>query len=418
MMLYRKNVSKILLVVFVLGATLSAPAEAQIFPEPQGSPLPDYARIIHLPEDHDSISLLAGLPDSDLPNIMLVGYWPPTNEMIRLFSPDPVQNPQGWIGGDWEERGYDIFAFFPEFPHGVGKGEGDFEVDYQDTSNDFWLITGQVNPAAIITFGRAYPDHAWTVEWRHRNLVESMWGYDYEAPYTPTPAPPDGNVPAGYKRYAALPMEEIVRAVNSAPLGIFANINDTGNSGNFLCEFVGYHASWYHDLHAGPAAPHRCIAGGHVHVGSLIDIPEAIAATEITLRTLIEYLNQPLVPNMRVLYESTGGEIAFDLNPGAAHEGRNYLLLSGMSGTSPGFKLPGGVILPLNWDGFTDLEMVLLNTSYVAGFLGTLDPQGESIAALDTQGPLPPGSAGAALYFAFALSAAPSQGWYASNAVD
>jgi hypothetical protein len=418
MMQCKTFVSMIIPVVFAFGVLLAAPAHAQVFPEPEGAALPAYARAIHLPGDRDRPSLPTGLPDSDLPGIMLVGYWPPTNEMIRRFSTDPVQNPQGWIGGDWEGRGYDIFAFFPEFPHGLGKGEGDFEVDYQDTSDDFWLISGQLKPAAIVTFGRAYPDFAWTVEWRHRNLTQSSWYADYEAPYWPTPAPPDGSVVAGYKRYAALPMEEIVSAVNGAPLGISANINDSGNSGAFLCEYVGYHASWYQDLHAGPAAPHRCIAGGHVHVGSLIDLPEAIAATEITLRTLIEYMDQPLVPNTRVLHESSGGEVAFDLKPGAAHQGRNYLLLSSMSGTSPGFPLPGGEALPLNWDGFTDLEMLLLNTPYFDGFLGTLDPHGEGLAVLNTQGPLPPGSTGAALYFAFALSAAPLQGWYASNAVD
>ena len=53
-------------------------------------------------------------------NIMITGYWPPTNEMVRHFSNNPVQNPGGWVGGNWEGRGYDIYAFFPEFPHGVG----------------------------------------------------------------------------------------------------------------------------------------------------------------------------------------------------------------------------------------------------------------------------------------------------------
>ena len=43
----------------------------------------------------------------------------------------------------------------------------------------------------------------------------------------------------------------------------------------------------------------------------------------------------------------------------------------------PGFNLPGGTVLPLNWDVFTDLIMVLLNTPPCQGFLGTLDGNGQ-----------------------------------------
>jgi hypothetical protein len=53
-------------------------------------------------------------------NILLTGYWPPTNEMVRRFSTSTVQNPDGWIGGNWEGRGYNVYSFFPEFPGGVG----------------------------------------------------------------------------------------------------------------------------------------------------------------------------------------------------------------------------------------------------------------------------------------------------------
>src|SRR4030042_6619592 len=89
-------------------------------------------------------------------NIMLTGYWPPTNGMLRKFSTDPNQNPDGWQGQNWEGRGYDIYAYFPEFPGGTGsnpKGNGDFEVDYQDVSADFWRITDQIHPVAIMSYG-------------------------------------------------------------------------------------------------------------------------------------------------------------------------------------------------------------------------------------------------------------------------
>ena len=44
------------------------------------------------------------------PTILLTGYWPPTNEMLRRFSTNPLQNPAGWIGEDWEQRGFDVVA--------------------------------------------------------------------------------------------------------------------------------------------------------------------------------------------------------------------------------------------------------------------------------------------------------------------
>ncbi len=52
-------------------------------------------------------------------NILITGYWPPTNEMIRRFSTSATQNPTGWIGENWEGRGYNVHSFFPEFPGGT-----------------------------------------------------------------------------------------------------------------------------------------------------------------------------------------------------------------------------------------------------------------------------------------------------------
>ena len=51
----------------------------------------------------------------DNPVILITGYWPPTNEMIRDFSQNLELNPSGWVGNDWENRGYDVVSFFPEF---------------------------------------------------------------------------------------------------------------------------------------------------------------------------------------------------------------------------------------------------------------------------------------------------------------
>ena len=66
--------------------------------------------------------------DNELPNIMLTGYWNPTGQMIAPFSNDTYLNPDGWKGENWEDRGYNIYSFFPT----PGSYNGTFDIDYQD----------------------------------------------------------------------------------------------------------------------------------------------------------------------------------------------------------------------------------------------------------------------------------------------
>ena len=231
-------------------------------------------------------------------NIMLTGFWPPSNEMLRPFSNNPAQNPSGWIGGNWEGRGYNVYSYFPEFtspPPGDSIGHGDFEVDYQDTSADFWRITNELHPLAIITFGRGSVGTNWQLEWRYRNLVSLAWYPDYRAPYKPSPSPPDSSMPPGAYRYSSLPMEEIQDAVNAADVGVTSVINWTGDAGAFLCEYIGYHATWYHSLHMAPPNDYMNFAAGHIHVGTNVTTEQGFDATEVTLRTLTTYLDS-LIP--------------------------------------------------------------------------------------------------------------------------
>lgn len=222
-------------------------------------------------------------------NIMLTGYWPPTNEMVRRFSPNPDQNPDGWLGANWQGRGYNIYAFFPEFPDGTWPiGEGDFEVDYQDTSQDWWPIANGVRPAAIITYSRGFNNSSWEVEMNQFN--RAAWIDDYQFPFQPTPAPPDDSVPAETLRPSTLPVQEIVDAVNAARLGIFAFICFTQDGGGFLSEFIGYHGVWYQDIHADPNDDVQCVAAGHIHVGQMVQVPEGTEAVNVTLHTLIDHI--------------------------------------------------------------------------------------------------------------------------------
>jgi len=230
------------------------------------------------------------------PAILLTGYWPPTNEMIRPFSTDPVQNPGGWIGSDWEGRGYDVHAFFPEFSPpdcgACGQGSGDLEVDYQDTSTDFWPIADGLDPIAVVTFSRGWDDVSWEVEMNQFN--RTSWVDDFSAPFQPTPTPPDSDVPGGTLRLSMLPAQAIVDAVGGAGLGLDAYICFTGDGGGFLSEFIAYHGVWYQNRHADPLAADWCVAGGHVHVGAQVSWATAALATQVTLRALIEYVDTVL----------------------------------------------------------------------------------------------------------------------------
>lgn len=228
-------------------------------------------------------------------NIMITGYWPPTGDMIRPFSTNSAQNPGGWIGQNWEGRGYNIYSFFPEFDGPDDEqGHGDFPVDYQATSEDWWRITSEIRPVAIITFSwtpgsasRQYKD--WELEGINSNW--SNWVNDYEAPYQPTPSPPDASVPAGTARRSTLPMGQIQHDVGIANVGVKPVMDMYGGGGTFLSEYIGYHGLWYQSLHSSSSDPYWNVAAGHIHVGAAVTTAEGFAATQITLRTLIKYVN-------------------------------------------------------------------------------------------------------------------------------
>ncbi|MGB8225949.1 MAG: hypothetical protein WCE45_03640, partial [Sedimentisphaerales bacterium] len=238
-------------------------------------------------------------------DIMLTGYWPPTNEMLRKFSTDPNHNPGSWAGGNWEGRGYNIYAYFPEFPGGTGsnpKGNGDFEIDYQDVGSwsppaaptgDFWRITSTVHPVAIMSFGQGAGP--WEMEFNARNLPSSTWSNDYLSPLKPTPAPPDTTQPSGYVRHSSLPIEAIINAVNSSGSGINAWADWDVDPGHFLCEYMAYHDGWYQNLHSDPCDQYYCVAAGFTHLAAGVSPSNGTAGVEAALRALISYLDSQLI---------------------------------------------------------------------------------------------------------------------------
>jgi hypothetical protein len=110
----------------------------------------------------------------------------------------------------------------------------------------------------------------------------------------------------------------------------------------------------------------------------------------------------PLTVDVTTLSEATGGTANFALkNP--SHANKKYIMLATLSGTSPGTPLPsppGGVVLPINWDLFTNVILFNMGSPFITGFLGTLDGMGNAAAIFSP--PMLPGLAGFTMDFAYA----------------
>lgn len=109
----------------------------------------------------------------------------------------------------------------------------------------------------------------------------------------------------------------------------------------------------------------------------------------------------PLFLSRNQIPDSNGASVGMELIAGPANGGRTYLVLAGVTGTSPGFELPGGTVLPLNWDPFTDVALGLLNSPLFSDFLGSLDAEGEAMATLNV--PANTGYPGISIYLAYCL---------------
>tara|TARA_B100001115_G_C15830008_1_gene414006 strand:- start:669 stop:2069 length:1401 start_codon:yes stop_codon:yes gene_type:complete len=225
--------------------------------------------------------------------IMVTGYWPPTNEMVRHFSQNTNLNPEGWQGQNWENTGYDIVSFFPEFDppncDNCGIGFGDLEVDYQNTTEDFWPLVNSVRPLGIITFSRGYNNMSWELEMNTYNRFS--WISDYSPPYQPTPSPPDQDNSVNFLRQTTLPINQIRDRINDLNNGLNSYIDYDGDAGSFLSEYMGFHGIWYKDLYFYDDN-NPCISAGHIHVGSQVPIEVAKVGAEESIRILIDYLNQ------------------------------------------------------------------------------------------------------------------------------
>ena len=202
--------------------------------------------------------------------VLLTGYWPPTNEMLRPFSPDA-----GWQGANWQGTGYDVYAYFPEFPGGTRenpKGTGDFEVDYQDTLADFQRVTQQLKPAIIISYGRGRGP--WEIE--VNALCLKKWHPDFLEPKQPA------RLEGVATLRTTLPVERIQKAVQAAVLDLKVWVDDKGDPGTFLCNYLAFLGMQYQTEHD------HCKAAGFIHVGPKVDLQTATKANEATLQAALQ----------------------------------------------------------------------------------------------------------------------------------
>lgn len=254
-------------------------------------------------------------------NILITGFWPPTNNMLRGFSPLAASNPGGWIGGNWEGRGYNVYAHFPEFPGQTGpnwgRGSGDMEVDYQDVAADFARLTGEYRPVAVVTFSRSNTSLGWEMEpaYQRFRLVNEpatvngraipSYSPDYFGVTTPLGLP-IASEPLGRIRTSNLPMQGIVDAVRAQVpanlLNPFIDTFDPNSSssdafgGNFVSGYTGYLNTWYRDQNLPGQSANPVYAAGHIHVGPNVTTAAGELGTAVTLRTLMTHLDALGVP--------------------------------------------------------------------------------------------------------------------------
>lgn len=104
---------------------------------------------------------------------------------------------------------------------------------------------------------------------------------------------------------------------------------------------------------------------------------------------------------------STGGtsNLILDKNPVFAN--KDYIIISSVSGSYPGFYLTGQWI-PLNLDAWTYIAFSLINTPIMDKFMGVLDVNGDATATFVF--PLPePTAAGLPMYFNYMLLSGPGK---------
>ncbi|MFH2002462.1 MAG: hypothetical protein ABIK28_22505 [Planctomycetota bacterium] len=107
----------------------------------------------------------------------------------------------------------------------------------------------------------------------------------------------------------------------------------------------------------------------------------------------------PLTTDACTIVGDLPGTMNMVFDAGFENAGDKYFILCGLLGTSPGQPLPGGLIVPCNWDvNVITLVCSLNNIAVFFNFFGFLDANGKAYPRFEWPGY--PGSAGLIIYFA------------------
>ncbi len=283
------------------------------------------------------VSRAAEPPSEDV--IFISGYWPPTNGedplgMLYQFMSgleEPTQGAHGeWVIDDYRHTGYRVVMIAPKFPLLVGpdwgRGQGQWTVDYPDTSKVFWELMQQYNPVAVMTTSRYYNTKEWVLEIGAKNLGNTNWtmfSWNQGRPpfmggATNDPARVAGRPNAGLNTIVDAP-PDATRAADPTTddvigLKISANVEDihlkvidklklhfseadlkpkpngqfqgVNPDDRYVSAFAGYHALWY------DAWKPSCRAGWHTHVGFGISVADASEAIKLQLDVMIQWLDE------------------------------------------------------------------------------------------------------------------------------
>ena len=130
------------------------------------------------------------------------------------------------------------------------------------------------------------------------------------------------------------------------------------------------------------------------------------------------FLGQALAGDTKEFSIAGGNHVAMlFLNAGVDYGNRQYVMFGSVTGNTPGLTLPGGLVLPINWDIFTTLTLSFTNSPVFNNFSGVLDAEGRAVAILDID--RPPSSVYIGTILSFAYCAWPPPGWdFVSNNWD
>ncbi|MEW6747612.1 MAG: M20/M25/M40 family metallo-hydrolase [Planctomycetota bacterium] len=195
------------------------------------------------------------------------------------------------------------------------------------------------------------------------------WGRDLDVAYEPVSEWLADQVISACQRYVGIPIAKHLSGACRDDHISFTNLGYSAVS-NMDC--------WDAHNGGGESTPHYHRSTDTIDTLNLDCMTQVVQVNVAVVAELAGPLS--LSASSSTVSALAGGSIDLALTAGPVQGGRDYLVFGSVSGTSPGIPLPGGPVLPINWDIFTQLVIRLANTSNFARFRDTLDADGRATA--------------------------------------